>query len=73
MRRSLTDKLRAGHTAKIQELLQKYGAKKLSKIDKSYYPLLVKEVVKRNIHRFLFFKNLIQGLLRKLKKQSMWL
>ncbi|MFR8734726.1 MAG: hypothetical protein ACLVE5_14550, partial [Clostridium perfringens] len=33
VRKILADKSRLGHTAKIRELLEKYGAKKLSEID----------------------------------------
>ena len=37
VRKILADKSRLGHTAKIRELLEKYGAKKLSEIDPSNY------------------------------------
>ena len=37
VRKILADKSRLGHTAKIRELLEKYGAKKLSDIEPSNY------------------------------------
>ncbi|NCC65733.1 MAG: DNA ligase [Spirochaetia bacterium] len=37
----LADKSRAGHTAKVRELLEKHGAEKLSEIDPSKYPALL--------------------------------
>lgn len=40
----LAEKSRDGHTAKIRELLQKYGADKLSEINASDYPALLAEV-----------------------------
>lgn len=46
VRKILVDKSRLGHTAKIRELLEKYGAKKLSDIDPSNYKDLVADVEK---------------------------
>ena len=46
VRKLLADKSRLGHTAKIRELLEKYGAKKLSEIDPSNYKDLVADVEK---------------------------
>ena len=46
IRKILADKSRLGHTAKIRELLEKYGAKKLSEIDPSNYKNLVADVEK---------------------------
>ena len=46
VRKILADKSRLGHTAKIRELLEKYGAKKLSEIDPSNYKGLVADVEK---------------------------
>ena len=46
VRKILADKSRLGHTAKIRELLEKYGAKKLSEIDTSNYKDLVADVEK---------------------------
>lgn len=46
VRKILADKSRLGHTAKIRELLEKYGAKKLSDIDPSKYKDLVVDVEK---------------------------
>ena len=46
VRKILADKSRLGHTAKIRELLEKYGAKKLSEIDTSNYKGLVADVEK---------------------------
>lgn len=46
VRKILADKSRLGHTAKIRELLQKYGARKLSEIDSSKYKDLVGDVEK---------------------------
>jgi len=46
VRKILADKSRLGHTAKIRELLEKYGAKKLSEIDPSNYKDLVADVEK---------------------------
>ena len=46
VRKILADKSRLGHTAKIIELLEKYGAKKLSEIDPSNYKGLVADVEK---------------------------
>ena len=46
VRKILADKSRLGHTAKIRELLEKYGAKKLSEIDPSNYKCLVADVEK---------------------------
>ena len=44
VRKILADKSRLGHTAKIRELLEKYGAKKLSEIEPSNYKDLVADV-----------------------------
>ena len=46
VRKILADKSRLGHTAKIRELLEKYGAKKLSEIDPVNYKDLVADVEK---------------------------
>lgn len=46
VRKMLADKSRLGHTAKIRELLEKYGAKKLSDIEPSNYEDLVEDVEK---------------------------
>lgn len=46
VRKILADKSRLGHTAKIRELLVKYGAKKLSEIEPSNYKDLVADVEK---------------------------
>lgn len=46
VRKILADKSRLGHTAKIRELLEKYGAKKLSEIEPSKYKDLVTDVEK---------------------------
>ena len=46
VRKILADKSRLGHTAKIRELLEKYGAKKLSEIEPSNYNDLVADVEK---------------------------
>ena len=46
VRKILADKSRLGHTAKIREILEKYGAKKLSEIDPSNYKDLVADVEK---------------------------
>lgn len=44
VRAVLAEKSRAGHTAAIRELLQKYGASKLSQIDPANYEALMLEV-----------------------------
>ena len=46
IRKILADKSRLGHTAKIRELLEKYGAKKLSEIEPSNYKDLIADVEK---------------------------
>lgn len=46
VRKILADKSRLGHTAKIRELLKKYGAKKLSEINPEKYKDLVADVEK---------------------------
>ena len=46
VRKILADKSRLGHTVKIRELLEKYGAKKLSDIEPSNYKDLVADVEK---------------------------
>ncbi len=43
VRAVLADLSRAGHTAQIRELLQKYGADRLSKIDPAKYTELLRE------------------------------
>ena len=43
VRAVLADKSRAGHTAAIRELLQKYGAAKLSQVDPKNYEALMKD------------------------------
>ena len=43
VRAVLADKSRAGHTAAIRTLLQKYGASKLSGIDPQHYEALLHE------------------------------
>ena len=43
VRAVLSKKSRAGHTAKVRELLEKYGATKLSEIESSQYPSLLAE------------------------------
>ena len=43
VRKVLAEKSRDGHTAKVKELLIKYGADKLSEIDPSKYAALVAE------------------------------
>ena len=44
VRAILAEKSRAGFTAQIQQLLEKYGASRLSKIDPANYQALVKDV-----------------------------
>ena len=46
VRKILADKSRLGHTAKIRELLEKHGVKKLSEIEPSNYKDLVADVEK---------------------------
>lgn len=43
VRAILAEKSRAGFTAQIQQLLEKYGASKLSKIDPANYQALLKD------------------------------
>lgn len=43
VRAILANKSRAGHTATIRELLQKYGADKLSQIDPANYEALLRD------------------------------
>ena len=43
VRAVLAEKSRAGHTAKVRELLEKYGATKLSEIEPSQYTSLLAE------------------------------
>ena len=43
VRAVLAEKSRAGHTATIRELLQKYGAAKLSLVDPQYYEALLRD------------------------------
>jgi len=44
VRAILADKSRAGYTAQIRDLLQKYGADKLSAVDPAHYRSLIAEV-----------------------------
>lgn len=44
VRAVLAEKSRAGHTAAIRTILQKYGASKLSGVDPKYYEALLKDV-----------------------------
>ena len=39
----LSEKSRTGYTAKVRELLQKYGASKLSQVDPSNYEALLRD------------------------------
>ena len=43
VRAVLADKSRAGHTVAVRELLQKYGAAKLSQVDPKHYEALMKD------------------------------
>lgn len=43
VRAVLAEKSRSGHTAKVRELLEKYGGSKLSEINPSEYPALLAE------------------------------
>ena len=43
VRAVLAEKSRAGHTAAIRELLQKYGAAKLSLVDPQHYGALLRD------------------------------
>ena len=43
VRAVLAEKSRAGHTAAVRDLLQKYGAAKLSQIDPKHYEALLKD------------------------------
>lgn len=43
VRAVLADKSRAGHTAKVRTLLQKYGADRLSQIDPANYEALLRD------------------------------
>lgn len=43
VRAVLADKSRAGHTAAIRDLLQKYGATKLSQVDPKHYDALLRD------------------------------
>jgi hypothetical protein len=43
VRAVLAEKSRAGHTAKVRELLEKHGAAKLSEINPAEYPALLAE------------------------------
>ena len=43
VRAVLAEKSRVGHTARVRELLEKHGAKKLSEIDPSEYAALLAE------------------------------
>ena len=44
VRAVLAEKSRAGHTAEVRTLLQKYGASKLSGVDQSNYKALLADV-----------------------------
>ena len=44
VRAILADKSREGFTAQIRDLLQKYGASKLSEVDPAHYKALIKDV-----------------------------
>ena len=44
VRAILADKSREGFTAQIRELLQKYGASRLSEVDPAHYKALIKDV-----------------------------
>ena len=48
VRAVLAEASRAGHTAEVRSLLQKYGGKKLSEIDPANYKALLKEVEEMN-------------------------
>lgn len=48
VRAKLADKSRAGFTAQIRSLLQKYGADKLSGVDPANYKALLKDVEELN-------------------------
>ena len=43
VRAVLSEKSRAGHTAGVRELLQKYGANKLSQVDPANYEALLRD------------------------------
>lgn len=43
VRAILSEKSRAGYTAAVRELLQKYGASKLSQVDPSNYEALLRD------------------------------
>lgn len=43
VRAVLAEKSRAGHTADVRELLQKYGASKLSQVDPANYEALLRD------------------------------
>ena len=43
VRAVLADKSRAGHTGAVRDLLQKYGAAKLSQVDPKHYEALLKD------------------------------
>lgn len=43
VRTALAEKSRAGHTAKVRELLEQHGAEKLSEVAPSEYPALLAE------------------------------
>ena len=43
VRAVLADKSRAGHTAAVRDLLQKYGAAKLSQVEPKHYEALLKD------------------------------
>jgi hypothetical protein len=39
----LADKSRAGHTAEVRAIIQKYGADRLSKVDPEHYAAIIQE------------------------------
>ena len=43
VRKLLSEKSRAGHTAEVKALLQKYGADKLSELSENHYAAVVAE------------------------------
>ena len=44
VRRVAADKARQGHTDEVRQLIQKFGADKLSGVDAAKYPALMKEL-----------------------------
>ena len=43
VRKLLSEKSRAGHTAEVKALLQKYGAEKLSELSENHYAAVIAE------------------------------